>query len=156
MSNNRAEIEQAMQAWREDEERVLGGQCLSAETRADAHAAHSSVDRKKLQQLAENHPEMFMSLVDTVSPVSQDVLIQYYLLRRTQEQIGILFGITKHALHYTLTRAIDELKGARKATKRDWVREKVEIRREKWLGAEEIPIEESVLEMCFQPTNGNV
>src|SRR6267154_2806256 len=114
MNNHQAENEQAMDAWREDEGRVFAGQCMSAETRADQHASHAKVDKKKLQRLAEEHAELFMGLVELVSPLSQDVLIQYYLLRRTQEQIGELLGVTQHALHYTLTRAIEELKGQRK------------------------------------------
>ena len=150
------EIEQAMEVWREDEEGALRGKCFSAETRADAHAAHAKVDRKKLQRLAEEHPDLFMGLVDALSPLAQDVLIQYYLFWRTQEQIGALLGIKQNALHYALTRAIDEIKGARRPTKRDFDMVRIEARRGKYLGASEIPIDEEILGMCFQPTNGNV
>ena len=156
MDNQQAEIQQAMSAWREDAEGVFAGKCLSAETRADAHAAHARLDKKKLQRLAEDHPELFMGLMDALSPLAQDVLIQYFLLRRTQQQIGAVIGLTtQHAVHYTIGDAIAELKG-KVPTKKYFVQERVTIRREKWLGAEEIPIEENVLEMCFQPTNTNV
>ncbi len=155
MSRN-PEIEQAMMAWRDDPDRVLAGMCMSAETRADSHASHVRVDKKKLQRLAEEHPELFMGLVDALSPLAQDVLIQYYLLRRTQEQIGELLGIKQNALHYALTRAIDEIKGSRRPTERDFRVKKVEIKRGRWLGAREIPIDEAILAECFQPTNGNV
>lgn len=152
---NRAEIDQAVAAWREDEDKALAGQCLSAETRAESFSGHVRVTKNKLQRLAEEHPELFMGLMDTVSPLSQDVLIQYFILRRTQEQIGMILGVTPHGLHYILGKAMEELKGGRKPTKKDFVREKVELKRERWLGAAEIPIDEDVLGMCFQLTNGN-
>ncbi len=136
------EIEQALAAWREDADRVFSGQCFSAETRPDSYAGHTQVDKKKLQRLAEEHSELFLKLLEHLSPLSQDVLIQYYLLRRTQEQIGGLLGVTQHALHYTITRAIEEIKGDRRPTRKDF--------------EEEIEIDEGILAECFQPVNGNV
>lgn len=150
---NQAENAQAMAAWREDEEKAFAGQCLSAETRAEQHAAHVRVDKNKLQRLAEDSPGMFMGLVDPLSPLSQDVLIQYFMLRRTQAQIGVILEQKHPATHFTLLDAIEEMKGNFKPTRKCFERKRVVIRRGKWLGAEGIPIDEDVLRECFQPAN---
>jgi len=143
-----------MRAWREDADTVFHGKCFSAETNAEQFAGHIGIEKKQIQRLAEDYPEKFTELVNKVSPFSQDILIQYYLLRRTQEQIGAVMELTQERVHYALTRAIKELKDGIVEGQRTGG--KVVINRPKFLGASEVGIDEGTLALCFQPVNGAV
>lgn len=77
----------------ENEDYVRAGLAtISIETTGDECAIPGSMSSLSapLLTLATTHPDRFLKLVDNLTPILQDVFIQYYLMGRTYAQIGSL------------------------------------------------------------------
>ena len=80
---NASTAAQSARLFRESPESALAGSGLfSIET--------SPIPASSVIELATNSPDRFLSLVAFMVPLIQDILIQYYLLGRTYDQIGDL------------------------------------------------------------------
>ena len=82
----------AVEFFRDDPERALAGSRLSS-AEADASADRSLA----IMNLASEEPGRFLELVSYLPHAIQDIFYQYYLLGRTQEQIGRLIGVSHQA-----------------------------------------------------------
>lgn len=82
----------AMEMYRRNPEEALRASRLTS-------AESDPVNDRSLaiMRLAEEEPERFMELVSYLPHAIQDIFYQYYLLGRTQEQIGALVGIPDQA-----------------------------------------------------------
>lgn len=94
----------AVQTFREDPEAALSGSRL-ASAEADPAADHS----RAVMSLAVDSPEKFLELVGYLPHAIQDIFYQYYLLGRTQTQIGELLGMSQTAVWQTLRLGVNGL-----------------------------------------------
>jgi hypothetical protein len=89
---DRSVDEHARTLWRESPEAAFAGNGLySAEAIGHIHSTRPELRLSfAVVTLATNDPERFLSLTSQLTPIIQDILIQYYLLGRTYWQIGSL------------------------------------------------------------------
>lgn len=83
----------AREFWEQEPGRALGGEKL-----ASVEGDKSEDRSQPVVVLAAEEPERFLELVGYLPHAIQDILIQYYLLGRTQTQIGKLLGLSQTAV----------------------------------------------------------
>lgn len=95
----------AAEFYREDPGASLRGERLmSAETGEDEGTFHGTPEEKSkaVVVLAMEQRERFLELVGYLPHAIQDIFIQFYLLERTQEQIGETLGMSQTAIWQAL------------------------------------------------------
>ena len=101
--------------WKEDPEGALaGGRLASVETGMNAGPERNNVGRGNLRtamvmNLAAEQPGRFRELVSKLSPMLRDIFFQYYILNRTQVQIGRTLGCGQKNVDYWLKKGIGQL-----------------------------------------------
>ena len=100
--------------FRTDPDAALSAQRLvSAEANRDARDDwQASPNRKKskmVYELAAGQPERFLELVSYLPHVIQDIFYQYFLLGRTQTQIGELLGLRQKQVWQALEVGVDAI-----------------------------------------------
>lgn len=100
----------AERLFRDDEDAALAGSKIIS---AEGHAADSwdaSPNRKKSKMvwaLAAEQPERFLELTSFLPHLIQDIFYQYFLLGRTQEQIGETLGLRQKQVWQALELGVD-------------------------------------------------
>lgn len=94
----------------EDPEGALSGsQIVSAEGHStdDWSASPNRKKSKMVYELATEQPERFLELVAFLPHIIQDIFYQYFLLGRTQTQIGDVLGLRQKQVWQALEVGID-------------------------------------------------
>ncbi len=94
----------AVEFWRADEESSLAG------SRLNSAEADPGADRSRaVISLAVDASERFLELVGYLPHAIQDIFYQYYLLGRTQTQIGSLLGMSQTGVWQALRLGIEAI-----------------------------------------------
>jgi hypothetical protein len=94
----------------EDEMSALSGSKIISAEGHSADVWDASPNRKKSKMaraLAEGQPERFLELVGYLPHVIQDIFYQYFLLGRTQEQIGYTLDLRQKQVWQALELGVD-------------------------------------------------
>ncbi len=94
----------AAELFRADPEAALSG------TRLNSAEADPGADRSRaIISLATEQPERFLELVGYLPHAIQDIFFQYYLLGRTQTQIGSLLGMSQTGVWQALRLGLEAI-----------------------------------------------
>jgi hypothetical protein len=88
---------------------LSGSQIVSAEGHSadDWSASPNRKKSKMVYELASEQPERFLELVSYLPHIIQDIFYQYFLLGRTQEQIGVTLGLRQKQVWQALELGVD-------------------------------------------------
>jgi hypothetical protein len=104
----------AQELFRVDPEAALAGSKLvsaeaNVDTRDDWQASPNRKKSKMVFELASGQPERFLELVGFLPHIIQDIFYQYFLLGRTQTQIGKLLDMSQKNVWQALEVGVDAI-----------------------------------------------